>query len=61
MEFLGKDPRYWAELQAKAEDLNCDKLIEEIATLRAKTSFYEARINELSQFMSLKLEVKGVS
>lgn len=58
MLFMGKEPSYWVELQRKAEELNCEKLIEEVATLRAKTSFYEARINELSHFMSLNLEVK---
>lgn len=56
--YRGKTFAYWEELERQSADLSVQKLIGELATLRAKTSFYEARISELSQFMELKLEVK---
>jgi len=56
--FLGKPITYWLELNRKMEDLQLDKLIMEMATLRAKVSFYESRINEMEKFMRIKLEVK---
>lgn len=57
--FLGETFDYWIELKRQAEELKCDKLIGEIATLRAKVSFYETRIDDMNRFMQTRLEVKG--
>lgn len=48
--FLGKPPAYWLELEKQAKALHYDRLIAEIALLRAKVSFYESRIEEMSKF-----------
>jgi len=53
MLFLGKPVSYWEELDRQAQPLNCDRLIHEIAELRAKVSFYESRITEMSNFKRL--------
>lgn len=59
MIYLGKPAEYWLELQKQADLIGVSHLISELATLRAKLSFYEARINEMNSFMQLKLEVKS--
>ena len=57
--FLGHTFEYWLELQQIAvKDFKVD-LIDEIAILRSKVSFYESRIQELSDFMTHNLEIKG--
>ena len=48
--FLGQPVKYWVELQSKAEELGAVNWLREIATLRAKVSFYESRINEMISF-----------
>jgi hypothetical protein len=48
--FLGEPVDYWMELQRHAEDLQVTKLLAEIASLRARVSFYEARIAEMERF-----------
>ena len=43
---------YWLELDRRFKNgytLSSDRLIEEIATLRGRVSFYEARIREMAQ------------
>jgi hypothetical protein len=57
--FLGRPYSYWIELGKQAEDMNVVRLISEMATLRAKVNYYESRIDELSKFMAIKLEVKN--
>jgi len=47
---LGHSLEYWIELEKQAKSLDYDKLIEEIARLRAKVSFYESRIEEMNHF-----------
>ena len=56
--FFGRTTDYWLMLQEKAEKLNVTHLLEEIATLRSKVSFYESRIKEMSHFSGMYLEVK---
>ncbi len=51
--FLGHEIKYWIELDSHAQELHVDKLIEEIAILRAKVSFYEDRIDQLAHFKGL--------
>ena len=51
--FLGHSVEYWVALESKAETLNVTKLIEEIATLRSKVSFYESRFLEIQQFKKM--------
>ena len=51
--FLGHPVEYWIALQSKAETLDVVKLIEEIATLRSKVSFYESRFSEIQQFKKM--------
>lgn len=48
---MGHEHGYWLELQRKAETLNAVHLLEEIATLRSKVSFYESRIKEMEVIM----------
>ena len=52
--FLGHTIQYWIELQKKARQLNVVKLLEEIAELRGKVSFYESRLDEMDDFRKLK-------
>lgn len=54
MEFLGHTIKYWLELEKKARQLNAVKLLEEIAELRGKVSFYESRLDEMDKFRKLK-------
>lgn len=56
--FLGKTTEYWLELERQADTLNVPHLIREVASLRSKISFYESRIQDLSTFMKLKLEIR---
>lgn len=49
--FMGQSIAYWVELHKKARILNVVKWLEEIAELRAKVSFYESRIKEMTNFM----------
>jgi hypothetical protein len=54
--FLGHTFKYWNELNSKAEaihdgSLYLPRLLEEIAELRGKVSFYEARVKESHAFM----------
>lgn len=51
--FLGEKIPYWVELKAKAEKLDVCNYIKEIAELRAKVSFYESRIDEITTFKNL--------
>ena len=50
MVLLGHPLEYWIELQERADKLAVTDCIAEIAALRAKVSFYESRIDELSRF-----------
>ena len=51
--FLGRSVEYWRELDNRAMEFDVTKLIEENAKLRAKVSFYEARLGEIAQFMGV--------
>lgn len=51
--FLGHTIPYWLELEKKAKQLNVVKLIQEIAKLRGKVSFYESRLEEMNTFKRL--------
>lgn len=53
--FMGKPPSYWIELQVQAESLKAVTLIEEIAILRSKVSFYEARLDQMNEFRKCDL------
>lgn len=48
--FLGHNVDYWLELERQAQALNAERLIDEIAKLRAKVSFYESRVTEMAAF-----------
>lgn len=57
--FLGKDMGYWIELEEQLrahgdKTGDAQRLIEEIATLRAKVSFYESRIMEMHRLCAVK-------
>jgi hypothetical protein len=54
MDFLGKPTSYWIELQATVESQGFDRLILQNASLRAKVSFYEARLKEMIDFMDFQ-------
>ena len=51
--FLGEDIKYWLTLKSKAEELGVADLIREIAGLRAKVSYYEARLDEMNRFRQI--------
>ena len=55
--YYGETTEYWLELKRQADTLGVRHLIGEIATLRAKVSYYESRISGLSRFMDTNLEV----
>jgi hypothetical protein len=56
--FLGKPIDYWFEVDKDLKDRGVQELVSEIATLRAKISYYESRISQLHDFMKINLEVK---
>ena len=59
--FLGQSFNFWIEVKEGLDKKGTVELIQEIADLRSKVSFYESRINQLSNFMQRKLEVKDRS
>lgn len=52
-QFMGHAYEYWITLQERAEELNATKLIQEIARLHAKVSFYESRIADMERFRAV--------
>lgn len=50
-EFLGHPIKYWVELERKQLQSGTSDLIQEIADLRGKVSFYESRIKQMKEFM----------
>ena len=63
-QFLGKSLRYWVELKQQIDDNggqfpSKDRLLSEVAEMRAKLSFYESRIQEMNNFMMSNLEIKA--
>ncbi len=48
--FLGENVDFWVELKTHADSLDVTRLISEIATLRAKVSFYESRLADMEMF-----------
>jgi len=56
----GETPEFWKEMikYAAKEGPKFREMVNEIASLRAKTSFYESRIKSLNDFMKLNIEVK---
>ncbi len=51
--FLGQSIEYWIELERQTKSLNYTHLIEEIARLRGRVSFYEQRIKEMHDLTNL--------
>lgn len=51
--FMGEKLNFWIELKRHSKSLNADKLLREIAELRSKVSYYEERIDEMSNFKQL--------
>ena len=55
--FLGKPLEYWYELQdqvalhGKESAISPERLLGEMAGMRARLSFYEKRIKEMASFM----------
>ena len=52
--FLGHPVIYWIELERRAKTeggLSTPRLLDEIAALRAKVSFYESRIKEMARLL----------
>lgn len=61
--FLGESFDYWIEVQKDLREKGYREkgyvdLIREITELRVKVSYYEKRIEELYDFMKVKIEVK---
>jgi hypothetical protein len=54
--FLGHPISYWIEVQHQIESERAVDFIEEIGYLRAKVSYYEKRIHDMSVFMLLRQE-----
>lgn len=57
IEFLGKSPAYWLELQLRLENdckFNAGDMLGEIVELRGKLSFYESRISQMASEMARK-------
>ena len=52
-EFMGHSYTFWSTLLDKAECDGVVGLIEEIADLRAKVSFYESRVLDMAKFMEI--------
>jgi len=50
MIFLGKPMTYWMELDKEVTIRGVTELYREIASLRAKVSFYESRLDEIASF-----------
>ncbi len=48
--YLGHTAEYWLELEKKAKTLDVTEWLQEIATLRAKVSFYESRLKAINDF-----------
>ncbi len=48
--FLGHDISYWIELNKRAKELDATKLLEDIAILSAKVTYYEMKFNEIEEF-----------
>jgi len=59
VEFLGKPMSHWIEIDRDLKEKDYSELIGEVCTLRAKASYYEKRIHELTEFMKINLEVTG--
>lgn len=55
---FGHSASFWLELLRLHENKEDIDLIEEIAMLRAKVSFYESRITAMNGFMVKRLEIK---
>lgn len=49
--FLGHPINYWLELERKTLQSGTTDLLQEIADLRSKVSFYESRIKQMKEFM----------
>jgi hypothetical protein len=48
--FLGEQIDFWIELKNTADASNTTLLIKEIASLRARVSFYEDRVKDMGRF-----------
>jgi len=56
--YMGMPHEFWAELKEWSDDRGYTDLIQEVATLRSKISFYESRIDQMANFMKIRIEVK---
>lgn len=54
MIFLGHPVGFWLKLRETSDSLNVTDFIQEIADLRAKVSFYESRIDQMTMFKNRK-------
>jgi hypothetical protein len=59
--FLGHEPSFWMELLQKSVTEGTVDLMEEIAHLRSKVSFYEKRISEMGSFMLRSLDTNNLT
>lgn len=59
--FLGHSFSFWIEVKRKIEMDGVVDFLEEIAYLRAKVSYYEKRISDMSTFMLRRLETIELS
>ena len=48
--YLGEPAEFWLELRRQADVGDTLALIREVASLRARCSFYESRIAQMDQF-----------
>lgn len=51
--YLGETAETWLELKRKALELDVMPLIRENASLRAKVSYYEARLDDIKRFREI--------
>ena len=54
--FMGHGMDYWIALQERADRLQVSDLVEEIAKLHAKVSYYETRLADMERF---RIHVNG--
>ena len=49
MEFMGKSPAYWVEIDRRVQEERLDTdLLQEVVRLKGKISLYESRIEQMN-------------